>query len=148
MDATREIFAAHLALWLARPTPLSFEAVIHADKYEKDWVTRQVISYPSVRSLPEYETQEFSPEDFDQARKLLPMILALSQQSTVNMARSATARALVEESWELRYLLHWLALEALFGPEETDEKSHSVYLKGWHCFLKKKVQRLMRYSGK
>ena len=60
------------------------------------------------------------------------------------MARSATARALVEGSWELRYLLHWLALRKLCSDRKTDDKSHSVYLKGWHCFLKKKVQRLMR----
>ncbi|MBX3308523.1 MAG: hypothetical protein KF751_20950, partial [Nitrospira sp.] len=36
-------------------------------------------------------------------------------------AAGATFRALLEQAWPLRFLLHWLAMESLFGPEDGRE---------------------------
>ena len=38
IDATRQIFALHLALWLARGTPLSFDLIAHAENYGSQWL--------------------------------------------------------------------------------------------------------------
>jgi hypothetical protein len=39
----------------------------------------------------------------------------------VHTALSAITRALIEGSWEIRFLLYWLAIESLFGPEDGRE---------------------------
>jgi hypothetical protein len=120
-DATRQIFSLHLALWLARGTPLSFDVIAHAENYGSQWVTRHIVSYNSARPLPAYQGESLTVPDFDKAKMLFHGIENVSSDGTVRTALGVTTRALVEGSWELRYLLFWLALEALFGPDDGRE---------------------------
>jgi hypothetical protein len=119
--ATQKIFSAHLALWFAHATALSFGVMVHAGKYGEGWLTRQIMSYNPARPLPEYEGESFTAENFEQAKYLILKMERLPKNGTVYTALAATRRALVEGSWELRYLLYWLAMESLFGPEDGRE---------------------------
>jgi hypothetical protein len=119
--ATYKLFRTHLALWLAQPTPLSIEKMVHAEKYGAEWLTRHIVSYDGVRPLGEYQGQEFSLDDFSQAKTLLPKLLSLPKGGTVHTALSAVTRARIEGSWEIRFLLYWLAMESLFGPVDGRE---------------------------
>jgi hypothetical protein len=123
-DAARQIFSLHLALWMARRTPLSFDVIAHAEHYGRQWITRHIVSYDPARPLAEYQGESFSAEDFEQAKHLfLKMMAGLPKEGTIRTALATTTRALVEGSWELRYLLYWLAMESLFGPEDGREIS-------------------------
>src|SRR5919109_1152381 len=46
--ATYQLFRTQLALWLVQPTPLSFEKMVHAEKYGDEWLTRHIVSYDRV----------------------------------------------------------------------------------------------------
>lgn len=69
-DATRQIFSLHLALWLARGTPLSFDVIAHAENYGSQWVTRHIVSYNSAQPFPAYQGESLTVPDFDKAKIL------------------------------------------------------------------------------
>ena len=124
MDAARQIISLHLALWMARRTPLSFKVMAHVEHYGRQWLTRHIVGYDPVSPLAEYQGESFSNEDLEQAKLLfLKMRERLPKEGTIRSALAATRRALVEGSWDLRYVLYWLAMESLFGPEDGREIS-------------------------
>lgn len=59
--ATIKIQFVNLALWLARPTSLSFKIVVHAVNHGTEWVTRQIqdfdIMCPLENCVPEALTE-------------------------------------------------------------------------------------------
>lgn len=115
------IHYVNLAFWLARPTSLSFSLVVHAVNHGTEWVTRQIVTYDPMRPLQDYEVHVHTCEDFVKARVLFQAIDATVRRGTTRNAAAAIIRALTETEWVLRFLVHWLALECLFGPEDGRE---------------------------
>lgn len=120
-DATQQIFLLHLALWLIRGTPLYFDVIAHAEHFHAHWITRHIVSYNPARSLPAYQGASFTLDDLERAKALFHVMLTLQKDGTVRAALTSAMRALVEGTWELRYLLFWLGLESLFGPNDGRE---------------------------
>ena len=119
--AAQWIRAAHLALWLARPTALSCNFVIDAVKSGSEWVTRGITSHSETYALPEHQREIHSLEDFATAQTLFNTFLGVSQGGPVRTAALMTMKALGDQTWEFRFLLMWLVLECLFGPETPHE---------------------------
>jgi len=119
--AAQWIRSAHLALWLARPTTLSFNIVIDAVKNGSEWVTRETTSYTETYALPEHRHERHTLEDFATARTLFNAFLCVSQGGPVHTAALVNMKALGDQTWEFRFLVMWLVLECLFGPETPQE---------------------------
>jgi hypothetical protein len=119
--AAQWIRSAHLALWLARPTGLSFNIVIDAVMHGPEWVTRGTTTYAETYALPEHQHERHTLEDFGTARTLFNAFLRVSQGGPVHTAALVTMKALGDQTWEFRFLLMWLVLECLFGPETPHE---------------------------
>jgi hypothetical protein len=119
--AAQWIRSAHLALWLARPTGLSFNIVIDAVMHGPEWVTRGTTTYAETYALPEHQHERHTLEDFGTARTLFNAFLRVSQGGPVHTAALVTMKALGDQTWEFRFLLMWLVLECLFGPETPQE---------------------------
>lgn len=119
--ATELVRYVNLALWLARPTALSFDVVAHAVNHGTEWVTRQVADYDALCPLPEYENETHIVEDFEKARLLFKTLSGLSLYGTLRTAAQSTIRTLTEQGWTLRFLVLWLVVESLFGPEDARE---------------------------
>jgi hypothetical protein len=119
--AVQWIRSAHLALWLARPTALSFNIVIDAVKSGSEWVTRGTTFYSETYALPEHRHKVHSLEDFATAQTLFSVFLGVSHGGPVRTAASMIMKALGDQTWEFRFLFMWLVLECLFGPETPHE---------------------------
>ena len=119
--ATERIRYVNLALWLVRPTALSFNVIAHAANHETEWVTRRIENYDSLCPLPEYAHETHTIEDIGKARLLFNALGALLFPGTLSTAVQSTFRALTELGWTFRLLVLWLALESLFGPEDARE---------------------------
>ena len=104
--AAQWIRSAHLALWLARPTALSFNIVIDAVKNGPEWVTRGTTSYTETYALPEHQHERHTLEDFATARTLFNAFLCVSQGGPVHTAALMTMKALGDQTWEFRFLAH------------------------------------------
>lgn len=119
--AAQWIRSAHLALWLARPTALSFNIVVDAVKDSQEWVTRKTTSYTETYALPDHQHEAHTLEDFATARTLFNAFLGVPHEGPLHTATLVTMKALGEQTWEIRFLLMWLGLECLFGPETPAE---------------------------
>jgi len=119
--AADKIHFVNLALWLTRPTDLSFDLVAHAVNHGTEWVTRQIVRYEPIRALPEYQVEEYTLGDIEKSRILYRGLDRISLDGTVRLSGGTTVRALSETRWTLRFLLLWIALECLFGPADARE---------------------------
>lgn len=122
-DRAGELLAlANLALWIARPARIPVEVVLHFDRPGDGTSIRESSAFdgllPHVRDLE----AQLSVAELTFARQLNEALLALTRAGTTWTATRLLWRALQERMWEARFLLQWVALEALFGssnPQET-----------------------------
>lgn len=119
--ATIKIQFVNLALWLARPTSLSFKIVVHAVNHGTEWVTRQIQDFDIMCPLENCVPEALTESDLASAQNIFRNLSSTIDRSTIRTAAGATFRALLEQAWPLRFLLHWLAMESLFGPEDGRE---------------------------
>lgn len=119
--ALAKIYVVMLSLWLARPTGVHYREIAHCERNGGDWLVRQIADHFRFWPLPEYSYNQISAEDADRAKRLFDVLFNAPQKGPVWAAVSSLGLALTQKEWILRYLLFWLALEALFGPDDARE---------------------------
>ena len=109
---------ANLALWLARPSALHVELVVTTEPDPGSGGT--AISgrlLESIRPHERYVDASLTLSNVETADRLATAIQGLPHPSSVWTAARFLWLALTEELWETRYVNLWVAIEALFGPE-------------------------------
>ena len=119
-----------LSSWLAQPSPMTFELVIHAqDSGNGDprWLIRELAQVTRTKPDPLSEDTELTQEDIFKSSALFEQIETLPREGAVWTALFTLLKALQEHSFgDLRILLFWIAIEALFGPEDAREIRHRL----------------------
>lgn len=117
--AEAAIHAAAAALWLARPSPLHFEVIVIGEVAPTGGSSAQSIRpFQPFRPLPAHEKATLSMTDLAVADTLATAIRSVPRPSALWTALRFLTFALCEAEWEIRLLHHWVAIEALFGPED------------------------------
>src|SRR5581483_5559910 len=122
------IWHTNPALWLARPCAvhvalyLHFEEATRGDAYFDAQLTRR----SRLRAHGSYQDARLSVGDLRRAASLNEALAAVDDNTSIMNAARALFSALCESSSALRYLLLWMALEALFGPSEAMETTHRL----------------------
>jgi hypothetical protein len=112
---------ANLALWLARPSGLHVEVVVTTEPQPGPGGT--AISgrlLESIRPHERYAGASLTLNNVQTADRLATAIQELPRPSSVWTATRFLWLALTEELWETRYVNLWVAIEALFGPENRE----------------------------
>jgi len=112
--AYEKIRIACLSLWLAKPSPLRYDFVLHIKDCDKSPFTVQSFSVPAIIPHFRYENEFHDQVDIEIAEKIYNSIANLERKGPVWMAIRTTFDALTSP-WEIRYVLLWIVLEALFG---------------------------------
>ncbi|NQT82692.1 hypothetical protein HQ563_06690 [bacterium] len=125
--ARYRIICANLAIWVAKPSSLCFGILIYAkQRREGTWKLIELCEpgylEPHANDLP----NKIESSDLESAGDLLSAILNVGSRGTISVALRTLWTALCERVWEVRYLLFWVALEALFGPEDAREISYRM----------------------
>lgn len=116
----------NLALWLSRPSPVHFAVVIHAPRFGDEPVAQQIIWGSPLLCHPKDEDVQITAEDIPLAISLHSSLLALGQDGAVWTAAMATWAGLQMNFEVIRFILFWIALEALFGPEDAREITYRL----------------------
>jgi hypothetical protein len=124
--AAERLRRANLALWLARPSWAGFPMVISAHEDQGDWVHRETYPTDTIRPIDRDAANALSRADFSLAKKLGDAASTLSIRASTWVAMMLLWRALTEWWWESRYLLLWVALEALFGSGNPNETTYRL----------------------
>ncbi len=124
--AVELIQVANLALWLAKPSLMCFDLVIHADCPDNEWQWRALSEVSNLSPLRRDVGNQLLEEDFRVARELHSALLSLPRDGAVWIAARTLWQALTVELWEIRYPLLWVVLEALFGPKDPKETTYRL----------------------
>ena len=120
-SAYEQIQHVGFSMWLARPSAFTFSCVFHGHQVQGESLMRHVFQTSPICPLPEYESAELKIEDFVAAGDLARALRTLGVQGTLRAATQAATRAITETGWTLRFLILWLVIESLFGPEDARE---------------------------
>jgi len=122
---------AGLALWLARPSSAGFTLVFHAIS----WATDDVEMPPYIQGIESHNKVEgfgdadgtlTSLTDVMRAGRLHGDLLKIPRKNAAWSAMRAIWSAITTSAVDLRYLPFWIALEALFGPNDGIEVSYKI----------------------
>ena len=100
--------------------------VISAHEDHGEWVHRQTYETDTIRPFERDAHNTLSRDDFSLAKRLGDAASALSVRASTWVAMMLLWRALTETWWENRYLLLWVALEALFGSANPSETTYRL----------------------
>lgn len=117
---------ANLALWLSRPSPACFIVVLHAPQFDGEPILQQSKSYQPLFCHPKDENARITAADIDLAVRLHRSLLEVSRDTAIWTAVWATWAGLQMRIEPVRYALFWIALEALFGPENSREITYRL----------------------
>ncbi len=115
--ARDQIALAQLALWIARPSYISARVLIHANEFSSKWVFRSLRGQDFVSVHPKDENRLIRHSDLLVAKELHQHLSSLGPNNPLRMATIALWTALTARWWQERFLMHWIALENLFGVE-------------------------------
>ena len=120
-----KIMFCNLALWIVKPTCLNFDILLHFHTYGQ-YVMRECSAYPPLLHHVQDENENLTPRDIESAKVILQEINGLERKGAVWIALQSlwTATTASLAHWTTRYLMIWIALEALFGT--NIEISHRI----------------------
>src|SRR5262245_9829445 len=124
--ALEGITLANLALWIAQPSGLGLDLMIHAKKRGREWSLRQSSVLSELTPHGQDQNAWLNLSDLRLARELTEALTALPRDGAVWIAARTLWKALTEQMWEVRYTLLWIALEALFGPSDPHETTYRL----------------------
>ncbi|MCK4783927.1 MAG: hypothetical protein KAV87_09270 [Desulfobacteraceae bacterium] len=110
------------ALWLAKPSSLNYPIIVTFDESVSpvSWRNCSVL-WGRLAAHKEYMNHKLKSSDFKLASSLLKRIVGVKRPSAVWVALYSLWTALIDKTWEVRYLFFWIALEGLFGPDDSRE---------------------------
>lgn len=136
LDAIR---FANIGMWLARPSAIGFEFYMHLSAEEIGGVSvRQSGTFFALRTHPDYDGATVSRADVEKAREMAAALATMPRPGVLATAARMMWFALTEDQWDSRFLLLWIAIEALFGPEDNFAKRVSAEI----------PRRVARFFGK
>jgi hypothetical protein len=117
------IYLANLALWLQPLSPVSFTFVFHAEESSGTFSVLMCERHDRFFYLPNdaLNRGRIACEDLQPAQRLYAALSKIRRHSAPWTACRAVTMALQMQRNEIRNLLLWIALEALFGVENGAE---------------------------
>ncbi len=112
---------ANLALWLRRASPVCFVAVFHAFQSGAEPIVQAMSRCSPLLCHPNDVDNHITGADIPVAVQLHHSLAAVARNTSLWTAICATWAGLHINIETIRYALLWIALEALFGPEDARE---------------------------
>lgn len=117
---------ANLALWLVKASPVCFAFVLHARHHANEPVIQQVQRCSELLCHPNDFDARIGDAELPLAAGLHKALLSVNRDTSLWTAVRAAWAGLQMNIETVRCLLFWVALEALFGPEDGREITYRL----------------------
>lgn len=111
---------ANVAFWLVKSSPFTFGPVLHYRRIGDPTSFARGGLLKHILIGNEEHGNIFSQGEFLETGRFLAKILDLERNTTLWSSIRTLISALTEKNWEIRYLLQWIVLETIFGPDNGD----------------------------
>lgn len=112
---------ANLALWLARPSPACFHVVLHAPQFGSEPVVQRVERSSELLCHPGDVGSRLTEGDLPLAAKCHDALVKVPRDTALWTAIRSAWAGLQMNIESIRFLLFWVGIEAMFGPEDGRE---------------------------
>jgi hypothetical protein len=116
-----EMLLINFSLWSVKPTQLHFDWIFHFKEFNNKKELFYWQPFPEGIKPHEKAIDELAQSDLVKASKLYKSIRSLDPDRTVWISICSILSALQETRWPTVIVHFWIALEALFGPEDGRE---------------------------
>jgi hypothetical protein len=107
------------SLWLVRPTWIQNRYLLSFERAPDGGIRLcECARLDEHRGLSTERIAQLSRDDIDRARSVHEAILRFDRSAAVWRALSLTSLARTQPHWEMRLLIHWLALDGMLGTDE------------------------------
>ncbi len=113
--ALERILLGSLAVWLAKPSWVGGRLLIHAREEKDEWILRESSSLEPIRPHGRDATNHLRVQDYREAVEFYKALISLDRTGTPWVAARTLLNGLSAREWDIRFLLLWISLEALFG---------------------------------
>lgn len=117
---------ANFALWLVKASPACFAIVLHARHHGDEPIIQQIQRYSELLCHPNDLEARIQDAELQHAAVLHKALLDLTRDTSLWTAFRAVWAGLQINIEAVRCLLFWVALEALFGPEDGREITYRL----------------------
>jgi hypothetical protein len=107
-------YLANLALWLQHPSPTGFNLIFNMPEFG-NFIIQGSERCDRFLCHPDDEGERIEQSDLEPAKLLFAALSKIPRETALWTALRALTAALQMNSEEIRYLLLWVAIEALFG---------------------------------
>ena len=114
------------ALWFAKPSRIGYDTTLHFDRPEDPRSLRHSARHPRAFFHQDDDENELTQEDFGCAAAIHAALCSLEPRSTTWIAVHLNRTALLNWLWVSTFLLHWVALESLFGSADPREETYRI----------------------
>ncbi|MEM8947967.1 MAG: hypothetical protein AAGA21_03445 [Pseudomonadota bacterium] len=111
---------AQIACWLVKPSPFSCGPLLHFDQKGNHESLRESGSLKQIFISEKAHENVLSKSEILESGRLLEEILHLDRNGVLWLAIRTLISSLTENNWQIRYLLHWIVIETLFGPDDGE----------------------------
>jgi hypothetical protein len=108
-------YLANLAFWLQHPSPIGFRWLFHMPEFDGKFIVQSSEDRNDFLCHPYDKDERVRVEDLEPAKALFAALLKIPHDTPVWTPLRSIIAALQMNVEEIRYLLLWTALEALFG---------------------------------
>lgn len=116
-EQKERLYLANLALWIAHPTDLGYEFLVQGDvdngRFNQVGVEGR---FWPIHALASYKTESLSLDDCERARLILGALVGVPRKTPLRSALLMLCDGLADGKHAIRFMLVWVAIEALFGP--------------------------------
>ncbi|HEX7425413.1 MAG TPA: hypothetical protein VF311_16215 [Terriglobales bacterium] len=121
-----EAVLANFALWISRPSPAGFRLLFHAPDGDGDPAIQQIVRCSPLLCHSQDVAARITADDVGRAAAFHRSLVAVSRDTAVWTAVRAAWAGLEMNNESIRYILFWIALEALFGPDDAREMTYRL----------------------
>jgi hypothetical protein len=129
---TESALLANLALWLRQPSSVCLTVILHAISWkipgqdEREPLIQRSESQIPIYCHPNDLHNPLTPAHLTKAAELHRVLCSVPRDSAVRTAIRALWTGLTSQALDIRYSLLWVALEALFGANESGEIAYKL----------------------
>jgi len=126
--ALEKITLTNLAFWLICPSALQFNLAISADKHSDSgkWFLRQCSEEKRFQVTYFEENKQIEKSFLAEVTRVSEKLITMIRKGAFWISTRSLIQGLKSDYWELRILLSWIALEALFGSSDARETTHRL----------------------
>lgn len=143
---TEKIALFPLSLWIIAPSAMTLKPIGHVSINQESQTLRHYVNYDPMVIHESETTKIFTAIEWNEAISFYKKLIAINSEGTMLTVVKLLHKAVREREWAIRFLLHTMILEAIFGPEDGREITYRLSIRVAHFISIDKEEKIKIFN--